>query len=339
MVADATLTRTGIFVYYNEDGTERRELRTPEEVFKKDSLDSLKGAPLTVDHPGLVTPDNWKKYAVGHIGDDVRQDGAFVRATVYVQDAKACSVVKSGKVELSCGYDVSLNDTPGDYEGGRYDAVQTHIRYNHTALVDRGRAGSDVRLRLDGKGDQVTDSAVISPASTPLGMDEATKALLAKVEAERDAAKAEAEKQTARADSLQAELDKAKSARKDAEDKLPGLLVAALKLREDARVVLGADADLAGKTDRQILEAVIKKESPALKMDGLSDTYLQVRFDIACENARKDENEESLSEVRRAATGTTEEITREDSSDEPSAWSAREKMMEANRKAFEKGGK
>ena len=35
--------RTGVLVYRNADGSERREYRPPEEAFDKDSLASLKG--------------------------------------------------------------------------------------------------------------------------------------------------------------------------------------------------------------------------------------------------------------------------------------------------------
>lgn len=345
--ADATLTRSGVFLYHNPDGSQRRELRHPDVVFNEDSLASMKGATITVGHPAEgVTPDNYQKLSVGHIGDDPRRDGHLVRATVYVNDAKAVADVLAGKLlEFSMGYDVSLVTEAGEYEGERYDAKQVNPVYNHAALLPpgHGRAGSEVRLRLDSKGDQITHEDV----SNPLGMElaEALKAL-AKAEAERDALKArvdsltvDLDKQTARADANQTSLEKANQATKEAEAKLPALLAAALKLREDARVVLGAE-DLAGKTDREILVAVCAKAG--FKADEkTTDTYLQARFDIACENARKDENEESLSEVQRAAVGSEDDNRQDEADDElVGAWAAREKMLEANRKlASQKVGK
>ena len=73
------LTSTGIFEYRNPDGSIRRELRLPEEVFAEESLKSYKGKPIIITHDaGLVTKDNVSKYQIGTIltdgyrsGDDV----------------------------------------------------------------------------------------------------------------------------------------------------------------------------------------------------------------------------------------------------------------------------
>lgn len=53
------LTSTGIFEYTNPDGSIRRELRLPEEVFKPESLASYCGKPICITHDaGLITKDN-----------------------------------------------------------------------------------------------------------------------------------------------------------------------------------------------------------------------------------------------------------------------------------------
>lgn len=44
------LTRTGIFEYQNKDGSIRRELRLPEDVFDVESLKSYKGKPVIISH-------------------------------------------------------------------------------------------------------------------------------------------------------------------------------------------------------------------------------------------------------------------------------------------------
>ena len=48
LVARAPVTSIGVFSYRNPDGSERRELRLPEEVFNADSLASLRLKPLTL---------------------------------------------------------------------------------------------------------------------------------------------------------------------------------------------------------------------------------------------------------------------------------------------------
>jgi hypothetical protein len=148
---DAYLTRVGVFSYSNPDGTVRKELRLPEEVFSADALESFEGVPLTDDHPeGAVTGANAVKLARGAVGDTVKRDGEFVKARITVLDAGLIAKMKAGKVELSCGYTCDLERKPGEHPvHGRYDAVQRNIRGNHVAVVSAGRAGSDVRARMD----------------------------------------------------------------------------------------------------------------------------------------------------------------------------------------------
>ena len=49
--ATVAVTSIGVFTYRNPDGTTRRELRLPEEVFKQDSMDTLALKPMTLLHP------------------------------------------------------------------------------------------------------------------------------------------------------------------------------------------------------------------------------------------------------------------------------------------------
>src|SRR5699024_9542393 len=154
----ARLTRIGILEYRRSDGSIRRELRPPDEVFKPDSLATLKGAPVTNLHPGLVTSKNYRALSVGHVSEDVREDGQYVAATAYVQDGQMVELVESGKRrEVSLGYMCRMDETPGEWRGERYDAVQRDIQYNHAGLGPRGwgRAGSEGSLRLDGSGDEI----------------------------------------------------------------------------------------------------------------------------------------------------------------------------------------
>ena len=149
--ADASLTRTGVFAYRNQDGTTRRELRLPDDVFKRDSMDSLQLVPLTLRHPPEpLDAQNTREHSVGAVGSDIHHDDALVRATLMVTDADAVKAVETGSHrELSCGYNCVLDHTPGEWNGQRYDAVQHHIRYNHVALEPLGRAGPDVRVHMD----------------------------------------------------------------------------------------------------------------------------------------------------------------------------------------------
>ena len=56
-----------------------------------------------------------------------------------------------GLKELSLGYNLTLEETPGVWNGQEYDAIQRDIRINHLALVREARAGDQARLNIDGR--------------------------------------------------------------------------------------------------------------------------------------------------------------------------------------------
>jgi hypothetical protein len=155
---DAFPTRAGVLEYSNADGKTWLEYRPPEEVFAADSLATLKAATVTDLHPEeMVTPANWAALAKGHMGDDARRaDGDLVGCSVIVQDAAEVGMVeRNERVELSCGYECDIDETPGTTpDGQRYDKIQRAIRYNHVALLpaNEGRAGPQCALRLDARG-------------------------------------------------------------------------------------------------------------------------------------------------------------------------------------------
>ena len=150
------LTRTGIFKYKLEDGSERRELRRPEDVFDPVSLASYEGKPIIITHDAqVIDKDNARRERVGTILTPGQQDGETVRAKIVIDDPDA--VKASGLRELSVGYYQDLIMEPGEWEGEPYDAIQTHIRVNHLALVAVARAGDDARLNMDGQDNGGTD--------------------------------------------------------------------------------------------------------------------------------------------------------------------------------------
>lgn len=143
------VTSTGIFEYQNPDGTTRRELRLPEEVFDSDSLGSYKGKPVILTHEaGVVDKRNVDQEHIGTILSEGYQDGENVRAEIIIHDTDIMK--KSGLRELSLGYSLDLDRTPGVWKGQPYDAIQRNIRINHLALVDKARAGEKARLNIDG---------------------------------------------------------------------------------------------------------------------------------------------------------------------------------------------
>jgi len=147
----AYVTRAGVFTYKTGDGKTIREFRPAAEVFSKESMDSLAGSPVTLKHPpAMLTPKNVKQYQVGYAVEQPRQDGDKISIPLVVADEGAINAVeKAGLREVSCGYYADSVAEPGEFDGQAYDFVQKNIRYNHIAIVEKGRAGRDVRIRLD----------------------------------------------------------------------------------------------------------------------------------------------------------------------------------------------
>lgn len=144
------LTRTGIFEYANADGTIRRELRLPEDVFDAESLSSYKGKPIIITHSaGEVTKDNVHKHQIGTILTEGYRSGENVRAEIIIHDMNAMR--DCGLRELSLGYKLDLEEKPGVWQGMPYDARQRNIRINHLAVVRDARAGESARLNLDSR--------------------------------------------------------------------------------------------------------------------------------------------------------------------------------------------
>lgn len=146
------VTRVGIFEYHNPDGTIRKELRLPEEVFARESLASYKGKPIIVTHEaGYVDTENVQQEGIGTILTEGQQDGDDVRAEIVIQNTDCLQ--KTGLRELSLGYNLRLDETSGVWNGQPYDAIQRDIRINHLALVDMARAGENARLNIDSRDD------------------------------------------------------------------------------------------------------------------------------------------------------------------------------------------
>ncbi len=150
LIDHPVVTRIGIFEYHNPDGSVRKEFRPPEEVFSDDSLASYVGKPVIITHDaGYVTKDNVTDEEIGTILEPGYRDGDKVRAKIVIHDVD--SMKESGLKELSLGYNLDIDNTPGEYNGEHYDAVQRNIRINHLALVGEARAGEKARLNIDGK--------------------------------------------------------------------------------------------------------------------------------------------------------------------------------------------
>lgn len=290
LVDSPIVSRIGIQDYLRADGTIRRELRLPEEVFSADSLASMRGKPVTVDHPkaGKVTSKDAHRLAIGSILAAGRQDGDNVRTdiTIFTPDSIG------DRRELSLGYTAILDETPGEWNGHKYDAIQRNIRVNHLSVVKRGRAGV-ARLNMDSneevfinQQEQQTmtvkvkcDNGIEYDAAPEvaaelnklradaLGLAEKLNAIQ-KLEAERDTLKS-------RVDGIEAELETAKANGKAEALARIQLETVAGKFKIDAK----------DKTDREVKEAVILAVRKDAVLADKSEVYIDAAFDMAVEAA------------------------------------------------------
>ncbi len=280
---DGYASRVGIFEYTNPDGTTRRELRLPEEVFRDDALEGFEGAPFTDDHPASpVTPETAQGVTVGYVMGPARRDGDFVAVSALVTNPAVVDKMVYGKRELSVGYQVDLDETPGNHpQWGRYDAIQRNIVVNHLALVDIARAGPEARVRLDASESSCySDDASGVPTLTGTQMDELKKQLDAaladaaqqkaradQAEKDRDAARSEAQSQRARADQAEKDRDGETKKRTDAEASFDTRVSARVQLIAEAAPILGAEFKFDGKSDDEIRRAVIKADGDDVAAD------------------------------------------------------------------------
>lgn len=339
--------RTGILVYRNADGTERKEYRPPEEAFKADSLASLQGKPITIGHKAYVTAGNAAQVApVGSVLSAGRQDGDAIRADIVIYN------LDTSARELSCGYTLDLDETPGTTpEGEHYDAIQRNIVYNHCAIVPKGRAGI-ARLNMDGS--QVIDEE--NPKEDKK-MAEMTKIRLdsgieyecapeVKVEIEKmrkDSADAKKAYDTLQAkfDALDAELKKEQEGRKADAEKAKANFDEAVKMRVELLDVAKAhkieNAD--SMTDAEIKTAVIKAvRGDAINLDGKSADYIEAAYDMAKADVKQ--HEDGMAEQRKATQshddgGAQGGAQNNDAADDPEA--AYQKLVAAEREMYMKG--
>jgi hypothetical protein len=309
IVGEAIITRAGVFKYRGPDGSTRRELRPPGEVFRGDSLGSAKMLPITDDHPSeFVSPANAKKLAVGFTGENVRQDGNHVVAPIKINTAEGIAAVDGGRRQLSLGYKCSVEEESGRFDGEDYTHVQRGITYNHLALVDRARAGNVATLRLDAadavmadvedtkkEGRKMTAKVRLDSGleydcapEVKVALDQVTKDRTDAV-TERDELKKKLDAVTAERDEFKARAEKAEKV--DHSEAISKGITARMDVLGKARKVLDEEQQkkLDSMKDEEIRQAVIKAKYPDLDLEGKSAEYVDARFDAIVEKLEDDD--------------------------------------------------
>lgn len=148
---NVAIARDGVLLYHKSELPMKtknadsegmvRVYRAEKEIKDPKALASFEGKPVTMGHPpDFITPENWKKFAIGTVQNVSLGDDHKIKADLILTDPDAIEKVKSKKIrELSCGYDADYSE-----ENGK--VTQGNILGNHVALVLEGRCGSSCRI-------------------------------------------------------------------------------------------------------------------------------------------------------------------------------------------------
>ncbi len=153
-ISKSHISKAGVNPYYGREIPKYQELGLePDKIYKmlRDPGELAKGAktfernqilskhiPVSADQPR-------KDFVVGSIGSNVEFNAPYLDADLCIWDAEAIAGIESEKVqEISGQYHYKPVMTTGTYQGEAYDGVMTEIIGNGIALVEAGRAGSDV---------------------------------------------------------------------------------------------------------------------------------------------------------------------------------------------------
>lgn len=153
LLLEGYAAREGVLEYIQPDGSVVRELVSRQAV--EDTARTLARSAVTLDHPPeFVDPDNVQVYGIGDVdgASEVEElaQGGFVRVKLSVRRRDGLDAIGVGTHELSAGYDVQIDPTPGVHpKFGAYDAIQVRRDCNHLAIVERGRAGPRCSVRVD----------------------------------------------------------------------------------------------------------------------------------------------------------------------------------------------
>lgn len=322
----AIVTNTGVFIYYDEQGNEVRELRPPEEVFDSASVASLKLKPVTNNHPlEMVTVENIKKYQVGHLGEnpssgittDTMTDGYHVAMDMILTDPEAIQDVKNGKRSLSCGYTCDLEEAdPGAVWCGQpYDFIQRNIRYNHVAIVDKGRAGDAAQIRLDSGSKELLiknyNKEDTMPDLKKISLDGVEYEAEAKVIEALNSTKRERDANAEKFDAVSKDISKLEGERDNLKDQVDALTVDNEKLKAEKMDSTKVDEmvkermrvfSIAEKMDVEVkdemenidvMKLVITSKFPKANLDGKDEVYIQARFDGIVEAMEEDGDAEN----------------------------------------------
>ena len=289
--APAVIGRCGIQVYTRGelglDGDPNamvRLMRTPEEVFRPETIASFENKPICDDHPREgVDATTWKTLTIGGVRDTSRQSGDLLGARAIVMDANGVKTVEGGKDYLSCGYTFDLDLTPGTApDGTPFDGYQRNILGDHVAIVTSPRGGPVCRIGDEQKGTIMATRKLAVDGLPRYELEETAADVIEnhikKVAADRDQVIADFDKHV---DEAKAKIKTAETAAKTATDsvKAKDTEIADLKAKLAKATAIDVDALVA---TRAALVENAKKLAPELTVKGSDHDIRKAAIAVAC---------------------------------------------------------
>ncbi len=353
----ADFARSGIQEYYagelpreqlpanfqNDPHTIIRLLRSEDEVFDIQSMKSFAHKPVTAGHPPkFVDNKNYRDYQIGFSKGKVDRNNDRLRVGLTIQDSEIITKVNDGLDQLSAGYESEVVWSPGvDDQYGPYDAIQTKIRGNHIAVVDKARGGSELRIndswptattKPKQKGEDMPDTvkreingiAVEFSDQGAQAVDHVLKRLDAS-ETKVESLKTQLKDVQTKAEKLQGELDVEKS-KQLTDEQIEQRVTERLAVVDQARELF-KDLDPKNKSLTEIKKETISKVNSEFDLKDKSDEYVSAVFD-AFYSQREDRSMASMRDsVNPNQTDFNDDL----------AGKARKKFLERSQNAW-KGG-
>lgn len=141
--------------------------RDPDELQR--AAPTFNNLPLLSRHVPITAHAHRPDLVIGSTGTDAIFEYPYLDNSLVLWTAEAIEAVESNRQkELSSAYRYRADMAPGEFEGEKYDGVMRDIRGNHVALVEDGRAGSDVVVG-DSKQEILMSKNVLSRKAAMLG--------------------------------------------------------------------------------------------------------------------------------------------------------------------------
>ncbi len=309
LIGEAPVAKVGVMTYLMADGSVVREFVPPETLFDSESMSSFKMKPMTDDHPydKKVNADNAYYRSIGMTGETVKQDGDYLVCSMTIIDGSVVSKVYDGKQELSPGYTCELVMQKGDWNGIEYDAIQLSRKYNHLAVVDNARGGTDIRMKLDKcDGFEVVTEHKFKENSMKFNIDgidyEAAPEVvnfIKKLNDKVDSAETSVKNTAKENEGLKAERDTLKTKvdtleKRDIKSEVQAAVKGRLSLERTVCDALGEVENIDSLTDRDLKVKLITEKMPAMaeKCDAkATDDYVNTAFDIVVAGLTKESND------------------------------------------------